>query len=102
MSLWTIRKHEKICSPTEVVTGKQLKEFVKQFDDKELVTALFINEKIVREEHTDGLFINEYNYGFEKTKKTKSQIKQILQKIHTWDLNKELGWRQINMLNEKF
>lgn len=101
MSLWTIRKHEKICSETEVVTGKQLKEFVKQFDDKELVTALFINEKIIREEHTDGLFINEYDPDFERTKKTKSQIKQILQKIHTWDLNKELGWEQINMMNDK-
>jgi len=96
------RNHKALKSKFEVVTGKQLKEFVKQFKDDELVTALFINEKIIRDEHTDGWDLQESNSKFEKKRMTNLQVKQVLQKIHTWDLNKELGWEQINMMNDKF
>tara|TARA_R110001606_G_scaffold328786_1_gene475951 strand:- start:233 stop:544 length:312 start_codon:yes stop_codon:yes gene_type:complete len=96
------RKHKTLKSKNEVVTGKQLKEFVKQFKDDELVTALFINEKIIRDEHTDGWDLQESHIEFDKIKMTSLQVKEILQKIHTWDLNEELGWEQINKMNDKF
>lgn len=96
------REHKALKSKSEVVTGKQLKEFVKQFKDDELVTGLFINEKIIRNEHTDGWDLQESNKEFSKNKLTSLQVKQVLQKIHTWNLNTELGWEQINQMNDEF
>jgi hypothetical protein len=101
MSVYKLRKHKQICSQDEVVTGKQLKEFVKQFKDEELITAIFINEKIVREEHTDGWLINESYDEFQIEKLTTNQVKKVLNKIHKWNLNREFGWQELNRLNSQ-
>jgi len=96
------REHKTPKSKNEVVTGKQLKDFVKQFKDDELVTALFINEKNIRGEHTDGWDLQESHINFDKIKMTSLQVKQVLQKIHNWDLNEKLDWKEINKINDKF
>ena len=97
-----IRKHKRVYSKNELVTGKQLKDFVKQFNDEELVTGLFINEKNIRDEHTDGFNISESENNFTRKKLTNKQVKQVLQEFHNWDLTNEIGWEKVNIINDRF
>ena len=97
-----IRKHKRVGSKKELVTGKQLKEFVKQFNDEELVTGLFINEKNVRDEHSDGDDTSESEKDFTRNKLTNKQVKQVLQEFHNWDLVYEIGWQKVNAMNDRF
>ena len=70
--------------------GKQLKERVSKFGNDELVTAVFITEKQVRNENTDGWWTNEFQKGFDGTKLTKKQVEKILGKISKKDFDKEV------------
>jgi hypothetical protein len=67
---------------TNIVTGKQLKEFVSLFDDDALVSAQFVTEYMVRENHTDGWWNNEFQRAFEGQKLTKKQVESILSQIN--------------------
>lgn len=70
--------------------GKQLKNKVSKFKDDDLVTAIFVTERMVRNENTDGWWTNEFQSGFEGEKLNKKQVEQILGKISKLKLDNEL------------
>lgn len=70
--------------------GKQLKNKVSKFKDDDLVTAIFVTERMVRNENTDGWWTNEFQSGFEGEKLNKKQVEQILGKISKLELDNEL------------
>lgn len=67
---------------TMITTGKQLKEFVSLFSDDALVSAQFVTEYMVRENHTDGWWNNEFERDFGGTKLTNKQVMLVLHQIN--------------------
>ena len=70
-----------------ISTGKQLKEFVSSFSDDALVSAQFVTEYMVRENHTDGWWTHEFQKDFDAQKLTTKQVVKVLSEINKIPMN---------------